>query len=146
MTPTEEAKAIITASFILYLIDSLLDDKERFRGTTIRLKQLLLSKTRQAQHYKYVEMSNKVWTNVVEQYKENKYHVVIFDAVESLAFAEEEIMVKMFGEHFLTVVGNFTLKITYDGVDKELLRESREICKALKKSLSKVTFDNKEDL
>ena len=146
MTKTEEAKAIITSSYILYLIDALLDNREKFKGSTIALKQKLLGKTKQAQFKPYVMMSNEAWQSVVNEFKDDNMHIVIFDAVEFLAFNEEESMTKMFGNDIITIASRFALKQTMDGVEPSLLKESRIITKALTASLRKVIFNNKEIL
>ena len=143
MTKTETAKAIILGSFILYIVDALLDKSEQSKATTIRLKQAIRAKTRDSCYLPFVSMSNKAWFNVVEEFKDKKIHLVIFDAVEFLAFDNDVIVTKMFGKNFLTIVSAFSLKQTRDGVDNELLKESRVITTALKKSLEKVVFENK---
>lgn len=146
MTKTAEARAIITASYILYLIDGLLDKSEHNLLTTIRLKQLLRSKTSRAQNKYYIELSNIAWQRVVDTFKDKKYSIAIFDAVESLAFNEEENMTAMFGTNFIPTACSFALKQTRDGVPKEVLLQSREVTDALKVSVGKVVFDNKEKL
>jgi len=143
MTKTETAKAIILGSFILYLVDALLDRSEQQNGTTIRLKQAIRAKTRDASYLPFISMSNKAWFDVVEEFKDKNMHLVIFDAVEFLAFDNEVVMTKMFSKKFLNLVSAFSLKQTRDGVDNELLKESRVITTALKKSLEKVVFQNK---
>jgi len=146
MTKTQEAKAIITASYILYMIDALLDPSEKVKGSTIALKQKLHSQTRKAQNFAYVEMSSTAWSSVVEQYKDKNMRIAIFDAVETLAFAEEESLTLMFGPTLIEILCRFTLKQTYDGISKEILAESRIVSHALKDALRKVVFDNKERL
>lgn len=144
MTYTEEAKAIITGSYILYLIDSLLDKSEHSNGTTIQLKQKLLAKTKKANVKKLIDMSNVAWFDTIEEFKDRKMHLVIFDAVESLAFSESKVMEMMFGKDILDVVSRFAMKQSRDGVDNDILLESREITQALKKYMSKVIFNNKD--
>ena len=146
MTKSEQAQAIIVGSFILYMIDSLLDRPQHSKGSVIRLKQMLRAKTSQAQNRDYVVISNEAWASVVEKYKDKNYRLVIFDAVESLGFDNQEIMTKMFGSKFLDAVGYFSLKQTFDGVEKAVLKESREITAALKKAVQKSVYDNKEKL
>jgi len=146
MTIAQEAKSIILGSYILYLIDSLLDKNERSNATTIRLKQLLFSKTHKAQNAKYVKLSNKAWSMVIEQFKDKHMRLVIFDMVERLAFDNEKVMTDMFGVNLIPYVGQFSLKQTRDGVDNAILKESRIVSDALKKACEKVIFDNKDNL
>jgi len=146
MTKSEEARAIITGSFILYLADALLGPTEKFHGTTILLNQLLRAKTKKAQNREYVIMSNQAWQTVVDKYKDDNYRLAIFDAVESLGFNDEKIMEEMFGPRIISAIANFALKQTRDGVDNEILKESRIITDELKKATQKVIFDNKDKL
>ncbi len=146
MTKSEEARAIITGSFILYIIDALLDKSEQFHGTTILLKQLIRAKTKKAQNKAYVIMSNEAWVTVVDKYKDDNYRIAIFDAVESLGLKDEKIMEEMFGPRMISAIANFSYKQTRDGVDKQILKESRTITDELKKATQKVVFDNKEKL
>ncbi len=144
MTKQQEAQAIIYGSFILYAIDALLDKADRVKGTTIRLKQMIRAQTSKANNVEYVLMSNRAWANVVEDYSDKNYRIAIFDFVESLGFGVENIMTEMFGSKFIEAVGNFALKMTKDGCSKEVLKESREVTKALINATRKVVFDSKE--
>jgi len=146
MTKTQKATAIITGSYIMYLIDSLLDKSEHFHLTTIRLKQSISAQTRKAQNRNFVILSNKAWSSVVDVYKDKNMHIAIFDAVESLAFDQLDLMTEMFGSNFINYVNGFTQKQTRDGVSREILLQSREVTSALKKAVQKVCFDNKEVL
>lgn len=144
MTETMKAQAIITASYILYLIDALLDKSQRTKLSTIRLKQALQKKTRDAQNKDYVKLSDKAWEMTIEQFKDRQppIRIAIFDVVEMLTFEVEKPMVEMFGNHILELSSKFALKQTYDGVDKEILLESREVTKALIDNMRKVIYDN----
>ena len=145
-TKTQKAKAIILGSYILYMIDSLLDKSEHFNLTTIRLRQALQAKTKVSSVQRYIEMSNEAWATTIEEFKDENATIAIFDAVETLAFHNEEEMKMVFGNHILDHVGRFSLKQTRDGVSKEILMSSRRICKALKDNMGKVIFKNKEEL
>jgi len=146
MTKSDEARAIITGSFILYMVDALLDKSEKFHGTTILLCQLLRAKTRKAQNKEYVILSNKAWATVVDKYKDDNYRIAIFDAVESLGFNDIKIMEEMFGPNIIPAISSFAYKQTRDGVEKQIIKESRTITDELKKATQKVVFDNKEKL
>ena len=141
MTKSEKARAIITGSYILFLIDGLLDNSEKTKGSTIMLKQRLLSKTRKAQNMDYVVISNEAWANLIELYKDKRVSVVIFDAVEHLAFNEEEAMIKMFGQDFFDILWRFVSKQTPDKIEKEILKESREVVDVLTEQMKKLVYD-----
>ncbi len=146
MTKVEEAKAIIVGSFVLYLIDALLDKSEQNHLSTIRLRQCIRAKTSRTENHAYVKMSNDAWIATVAKYEENSMHIAIFDAVETLVFDHEKIMTDMFGSNIMMYTNGFTQKQTRDGVPREILLQSREVSKALKKSLEKVVFDKKGEL
>jgi len=142
MTKAHEAQAIIYGSFVLYFIDALLSTSEKVKGSTIRLKQALMKHTRKREYLPYVVLSNDVWDAVLQKYKNKNMHVAIFDAVESLIFANEKIMQEMYGEQILQYSANFSLKQTPDkSIDKQILKESREIVKALKEETQRVVYN-----
>ena len=144
-TYTQRARGIITGSFILYLIDSLLDADQQNNLTTIRLKQYLQAKTRVANATKYILMSNKAWDLTIQEFKDEVgIRIVIFDAVEMLAFDNEEAMELIFGSKILDHVSRFSLKQTKGSADRDTLLGSRRICKALKDNMSKVIFESKD--
>ena len=144
MTETSKAKAIIAGSYILYLIDFLLDKEGRNKGTTIRLKQALKKRTTDAANREYVDWSNEAWQMTIDQFKDKNMRLAIFDAVEMIGFLEEEAMKDMFGNNILDLISRFSYKHTYSGVSKEVLAESREVTKALIDNMIKVIFDNKK--
>jgi len=146
LTKSEEARAIITGSFIIYMADALLGPTEKFHGTTILLMQLIRAKLRNKRYLAYVKMSDDAWVSVVEKYKDKNYRLAIFDAVESLGFNDEKIMKEMFGPRIIDVIARFALKQTRDGVDSKILKESRLITNELKAATQKVIFDNKDKL
>ena len=148
MTKYQEAKAIIIGSFILYLIDYLLDKSQKSKATTIRLKQSIMKKTRAKgnKYLPYVKMSDEAWKETVEHFKDKNYRIAIFDAVEFLAFDNEEIMTKMYGDDFLRLVSAFSLKQTFDGIEPGVLKESREVTRMLKKNTEKVLYLHRDEI
>jgi hypothetical protein len=148
MTKHQEAKAIIIGSFILYLIDYLLDKSQKNKGSVIRLKQAIVKKTRarKGKYIPFIKMSDEAWKETVEMYKDKSYRIAIFDIVEFLAFDNEEIMEKMYGNQFLLLVSNFSLKQTFDGIEPEVLKESREVAQILKKNTEKVLYLHRDEL
>jgi len=145
MTETQRARGIITGSFILYLIDSILDKNQQNNLTTIRLKQYLQAKTRVANVSKYILMSNKAWNLTIQEFKDEiGIKIVIFDTVEMLAFDNEEAMELTFGSKILDHVSRFSLKQDRGGIERDVLLGSRRICKSLKDNMSKVIFESKD--
>jgi len=143
MTKNNEAQAIIYGSFILYAIDALLNKSQRNNLTTIRLRQYLFAQTSKAKNREYVQMSNKAWSDVVETFSENNYRIAIFQFVESIGFEVEDLMTEMYGNNFIQYISSFALKQTMDGTSKEILKETREVSKALVDATRKVVFDSK---
>jgi hypothetical protein len=141
MTKSEKARAIITGSYILFLIDGLLDNANKTKGSTIMLKQRLLSKTRKVQNLKYIELSNEAWNLLLKKFEGSKVSLIIFDAVETLAFNEEKIMKKMYGDDIFNLLWRFITKQTPDDVDLKVLAESREITNELTKIMKKLVYD-----
>jgi hypothetical protein len=142
MTNREEAKAVITASYILYMINVLLDPADKMNVSTIRLNSLLQSKTRVAKFNDYVILSNSAWAIAVDKFKEDNLHVVIFQAVETLWFNNIDVMVKMFGQHSTDVVLRFVTKQHSNGnVDNKYIAETNLVIDELTKQSDKVIFD-----
>jgi hypothetical protein len=127
MDKVSEARAIITASYILFLIDGLLDASEKNKGSVIALKQALLSKTTTAKSKCYVEISNEGWASMVKYYSKENKRLYIWDAVENLAYSEYENMTKVFGKNIFNLINSFVAKQTPVEYDKKVLAESREV-------------------
>jgi len=101
MTKSTEARAIITGSFILYLVGTMLDNQKRTFKEAKRLRKILLEQTSKAQYLPYVILSNKAWADTVSNFQEENHTLVIFDAVEFLSFGEEKAMTELFGDDFM---------------------------------------------
>jgi len=145
MTKIEEAQSIIYGSFLLYFIDSLLDKKDRFNGTTIRLKTMLNSKCKKANNSKYVELSNEIWVKTIAHFLDRKLRIAIYEVVETLGLETAGVMTKMFGTNYEDNIGYFALKHSGD-IEREIVLESREVCEYLIEQTRKVVFDNKGGL
>lgn len=142
MTETQKAQAIIVSSYILYLIDGLMSKKGRSFGSTINLKQKLMSQTRNAQNYDYVKLSNEAWAITVDKYKDKNYRIMIGQAVESLYFNNQEVLDLMYGEQLVNLVWRFTCKQLDDMVyEKAVIPETNIVTKDLTESMRKVIFD-----
>ncbi len=141
MTDSQAARAVITGSYILFMINVLLEPSQRSKGSVINLKQRLFTKTRNASYAGYVILSNKAWDDTIDVFKDTGDSIVIFDAVETLVFNEEDSMKAMFGDDILDIVGRFSMKQSRNGVTKDLLAQSRRISDQLTKSMKKVVYD-----
>lgn len=143
MTETQKAQGIIISSYILYMIDGLMDQRGKTFGSTINLKQKLHTQTRKAQNLDYVKLSNKAWQMTVDKYKDKNYRIMIAQAVESFYFNNETVLELMYGKELVNLVWRFTCKqfkdVTYE---KEIIPETNIVVKDLTESMRKVIFDH----
>jgi hypothetical protein len=136
----EKTKSIILGSFILYIIDNLMDPKDKTKGTVIQLRQKLAAKTISPDHKKAAELSNRVWADTINAFKDNKYRLHIGDSIEYLIY-EDNSFVKVFGQDILDLAFKVAIKITESNIDKEVIKESREICSVLIDLTRKYSFE-----
>lgn len=144
MTNSEQARAIITSSYLLNLINYMLESKKSKKLSVIRFVQLLKSKTSQAQFLPYVAISDKAWRNTVNKYAEKRYSLEIEDALEFLALNEKEALVKMYGNNFETLLYRMLAKLEFDHPPKEIIAQSREIVNELTAQTKKIVYDYKD--
>ena len=140
MTKNKEAITVILGSHILYLIDSLLDDKNKKKASTIRLKQMIFKAIADKKYTEYSELSNKSWTLTVKEFEDKNMRMAVAQAVESLAFYAEDDMKAMYGNEFITVVDRFVQK-NNGTLDRYVIKETNTISKSLISSARKVVFD-----
>jgi len=141
MTDTHIAQAVISGSYILYLIDGLLSTSDKSLGSTIRLKQALNAKVKNKRYNDYVELSNKAWATVVDMYRDENLKLVIFQAVETLYYNKFDIMNEFFGKHTATTLDRFVIKQTKDSVDSNIIKETNMISDALTKAMDKEIYN-----
>ena len=142
MTETQKAQAIIVSSYILFLIDGLVVGKSGSYGSTINLKQKLMTETRSAQNVAYVVLSNKAWSTMVDSLSDQNLRLVVGHAVERLYFDNEEVLTIMYGPNFVNLVWRFTCKQLDDqDIDNEIIKETNLVTKELTKCMQKVIFD-----
>ena len=142
VTDTQKAQAIIISSYMLYLIDALLDKKARSFGSTINLKQKLFSQTRNAQNLDYVKLSNEAWMMTVDKYKDENYRIMIGNAIERFYFDNEECLSLVYGKHLVDLVWRFTCKQLDDkNIESDIIKETNIVTKDLTESMRKVIFD-----
>jgi len=141
MTESTKARAIITASYILYFMNMMMDGKVSGKGSFIAFKQLLLSETRASAHLAYVMLSNRAWANVVNKYANDNYRMDIEDAIEFIAVNEMDAMTEMFGNKFEDTMYRMLAKLDFDHTDKTILAESRMIVNALTDETKKLVFE-----
>ena len=142
MTENQRMQSILYSSYLMYLLDAHLEDKNRQKGSVIKLKQKLLKYLREEKNKDLVQLSNDIWFELINEYKDKNYHIVVFDAIESLVFEAEEYLTKAYGGSFLQQAANVVYKITgNDEVPKEYLKESREIMDRLIELTRKRVYD-----
>ena len=140
LSETHTAQAVITGSYILYLIDGLLTTSEKNLGSTIRLKQAINAKVKGKQYNDYVALSNNAWATVVEMYKDNNLRLVIFQAVETLYYNRFNVMKEFFGGATSATINRFVMKQTKDSVDSSIIKETNMICDSLTKAMDKEIY------
>ena len=141
LSETHTAQAVITGSYILYLIDGLLTTSDRNLGSTIRLKQSINAKVKGKQYNDYVALSNNAWATVVDMYKDDNLSLAIFQAVETLYYNKFDIMQDFFGESTSATIDRFVMKQTKDGADSSIIKETNMICDSLTKAMDKEIYD-----
>ena len=141
LSRTHTAKAVITGSYILYLIDGLLTTSDRNLGSTIRLKQAINAKVKGEQYNDYVALSNNAWATVVDMYKDDNLSLAIFQAVETLYYNKFDLMQDFFGESTSATIDRFVMKQTKDGADSSIIKETNMICDSLTKAMDKEIYD-----
>jgi hypothetical protein len=147
MTETQKAQAIIVSSYILYMVDGLMDQRGKSFGSTINLKQKLHTQTRKAQNLDYIKLSNQAWQMTVDKYKDKNYRIMIAHAVEGFYFNNQEVLDLMYGQELVNLVWRFTCK-QFEGAEyeKEVIPETNIITKDLTESMRKVIFDHLQKL
>lgn len=133
----EKIRAIIYGSFIAYAIDSLLVKEDKSKGSVIRLKQAVISKIVKQEYVDYIKLSNKVWNNTVNFYADKNFKIIVPEFIETLGFHEEKIMKEFYGNNFLDLVGNFSLKLSQENSDRKILLETREFTDGIIKNAKK---------
>ena len=142
MSETQKAQGIIISSYMLYLIDALLDKKARSFGSTINLKQKLFSQTRNAQNLDYVKLSNQAWAMTVDKYENENYRIMIGHAIERFYFDNEQVLDLMYGPGLVDLVWRFTCKqLGDDKIDHQIIKETNIVMKDLTESMRKVVFE-----
>jgi hypothetical protein len=136
----QKSKSVILGSFILYILDNLIETKDKSKGSVIRLKQKLNAKIRHRDNTPLVSLSNDVWSDTIAVYKDNNYRLHISDAIEFLVY-EDSSFAKVFGEEILDLTFKAVIKITESNTPKEVIQESREICKTLIDLTRKYSFE-----
>ena len=144
MTDSERIRATITGSFVIYLL-SMLEGQDKVRGSVVKLKQALMAITTKEKNKDLVVLANEAWAKVVDKYKDENYRLVLADAVEMLVNDEIDAMEKLYGKNIGDLAYRATLKLIGNGVEPEILKESREISDSLIEATRKLTYDYLKD-
>jgi len=105
--------AIIISSFIVMFIDLFLKKEHKSRGSTINLRQKILSKIKNEEYNHLQPLENKIWQNIVDKYKDKEATIVVFDAVEFLAYETEQEMKTIYNQDFFNLIDRFVLKESF---------------------------------
>jgi hypothetical protein len=123
------------------MLENLLDKKDQTKGSVIRLRQTLAAKAVSPDHKVLADMSNEVWKETVQNFKERRMRLVVGEAIETLIFSEEKAFKAMYGDHIIPICGYATIKIVDSGISSEIIKESREVTAMLMKLTQKYTFE-----
>ena len=123
-------EAAFVGAMIIALIFGFLDDKEKMRGTTIRLKQALLSKLRFCD-MNMAKLANIAFQRVLTEIEGKGLTMYASTVIESLFFASESKMRAMYGNEISNIVSNFTIKIDNFGDDEEVHKNSYKVADML---------------
>ncbi len=138
-----EAKAIMTGSMILYMLDELLPKSEQTKTTVIRVKQMIRGKLLDKKYIPLVKLTNQAWDNTIAAFKGKNYKLLIYDFVEMVVMNEEQPMNDFFGAQFSEVAFRYSVKNAVPDLEKQLYKQSREISKEITNQIRKVLHDNK---
>ena len=138
MTKHQEAVGVILGGFVLYLIDTLLTQSSKTRGSTIRLVQTLRAVNSSTKYIPYGKLGNEAWTNTILFIGDDNT-VVISDAVEFLMYEQSDIITELYGPNILSIVNNFMIK-QHQEVDKDTVVKSRVVVKTMIKEIQKSVF------
>jgi 5'-deoxynucleotidase YfbR-like HD superfamily hydrolase len=96
------------------------------------------------EHKEQAALSNKIWTETIEKYKEGSHRIYIADAIEMLIH-DENSFINVFGQDILDISFRATIKLSESNIDKEIIKESRDICKTLIDLTRKYSFEYCKD-
>ena len=124
MTQSQKT-AIIISSFIVMFIDLFLKKEHKFRASTINLRQKILLKIKNEEYNHLQPLGNKIWQNIVDKYKDKEAAIVVFDAVEFLAYETEQEMKTIYNQDFFNFIDRFVLKESFT-TQKQYLQDTRK--------------------
>ena len=125
-------EAAFVGAMIFALIDAFLDDKEKSRGTTIRLKQTLLKQLRKCP-ITMARMADVAFQRVLNELDGKGYTMYASTVIETIFFNCEAQMRTMYGNEISTIVSNFTLKIETLGDNGDTIKNSYMVADMLSK-------------
>jgi hypothetical protein len=139
------SKVIIYSSFILYLIDTFLPKEDRIKGSVIRFKQRLRRKVSARQYLPLKDISNDIWRDTINKYKDKNMRIVVGDVIEELIFKEEKAFVSVYGPIVISEGAQAVYKITDSGINSDIISESREVSKTLIDLTRKAIFERNKN-
>jgi len=137
MTTKSKAKAIIISSFIMYLMD--MDSSKRTKAHTKKLRKELLEVTRSKGTIKLAELSNRAWTELIHEYKNDNLNISLALTIEALAFSFEEDLTNMYGDYIIDYIADYSMKEQVGDISK-YAKDSYIAADALRDKLRDIIF------
>lgn len=129
-------EAAFVGAMIFALIEAFLDEQEKSRGTTIRLKQSLLKQLRKCP-ITMARMADMAFQRVLTELEGKGYTMYASTVIETIFFNCEAQMKMMYGDEISSIVSNFTLKVETFGDDEETIKRSYVVADMLSKEFQK---------
>lgn len=136
---SSEIQAIITASFIVVLLEHL-SKHDRHRESVIRLRNRLITILKKKPRECAV-LADNAYDYVKNKYKDENIELDIGIVIEGLAVNKEAYMQEHFGVDIVTMVSRASYKITLPNLTKKQGKDSWSITDEFKKSIEKHTFE-----
>ena len=126
-------KAILVSSMLLYILDNHLSPEDKTKGSVINMKQQLLGKLRSTKRLDLVKKSNEIWQKTIDEHKHKRIYVS--DFIESILMENYYFLVEEYGKQQMYRFVTAAQKLLEVGIDKEVLKESREIVQFITKEI-----------
>ena len=143
MTKHEHAKAVITASILLYMLDLHVTAEDKRKGSVAKVRQALRAKLRNEKNKELIRLSNKAWEDTINEYanREPRYRIYASDFIEMITMENYDALVKYLGAAKVYDIIRMCQKLLEIGIPKEIIAESREITRFMKEAISKAAYE-----
>jgi hypothetical protein len=102
---------------------------------------MLGAKTINNEYMPAKELSNKIWHDTIQEFKDKHMRIVVGDLIENLIFNEEKAFTAFYGPQIIDITGYATVKMVDPGISSEIIKESREVTKKLIDLTRKYVYD-----